>query len=268
MPRNAFQSLFSHPKPVIGMVHLLPLPGSPRWDGSMDDVIQRALKDASALEGGGADGILIENFGDTPFLPSSVGPETVAAMTRVVTEIRKTIHLPAGVNVLRNDARAALAVATVTGCDFIRVNVHTGVVATDQGMIHGLAHEILRFRQTLGSRVLIFADVFVKHGVTLSHSDIGQAAQDAVHRGLADAVIVTGPATGDAVRLDDLESVRHAVGDFPVLAGSGVVPETVGEILRVADGVIAGTGVKADGVTDNPVDVEKVRELVRKRDGV
>jgi len=265
MHRKAFHECFHHPKPLIGMVHLLPLPGSPRGCRSLEGVIERAVQDARRIIGGGMDGLLVENYGDAPFLPWRVGPETVAAMTCVIREIQKCIDKPLGVNVLRNDAQAALAMATVLGCDFIRVNVHVGVVATDQGILEGRAFDTLRYRETLRSKVRIFADVFVKHGKTLDREDIGQAAEDAVSRGLADAVIVTGGATGESISLDELDNVGKAVPDVPVLAGSGVSTENLGHILSRADGAIVGTGIKEEGRTENGVDETRVRALVEER---
>ena len=123
---------FASGKPLIGMVHLLPLPGSPRWSGRMDQVIERALRDADALIGAGFDGLLLENLGDTPFWPAQVEPETVAAMSVVADRLRNHSELPLGINVLRNDARAAIAIAKATDAVFIRVNVHTGAAATDR----------------------------------------------------------------------------------------------------------------------------------------
>ncbi|MBI5628676.1 MAG: BtpA/SgcQ family protein, partial [Candidatus Rokubacteria bacterium] len=145
------------PKALIGMVHLLPLPGSPRWGGSMDKVIERALEDARALKAGGLDTLLVENYGDVPFTAGRVEAATVAAMTAVIVEIKRAVPLPIGVNVLKNDARSSLAVAAATGARFIRVNVHIGAVVADQGIIQSDAHGTLRSRRLLGLDTKIFA---------------------------------------------------------------------------------------------------------------
>lgn len=268
MSLTDFRKIFSNPKPLIGMVHLPSLPGSPRNDLPMVDIIDLAILDAKAINNGGMDGILVENYGDAPFYSTHVGPETVAAMTIVVREIQSCIDKPLGVNVLRNDVHAALAIATILNCDFIRANVHTGVVATDQGIIEGMAAETLRYRKALGSNVLIFADVFVKHGITLNQTDIASAAAETVWRGLADTVIVTGGATGEPVGIQELEKVKKAVPDTPVLAGSGVTSKNLPDILKIAEGIIVGTNVKIDGRIENRVDVGKVRELVGVRDRI
>jgi membrane complex biogenesis BtpA family protein len=182
---------------VIGMVHLPPLPGSPRWDGSMTRVVAAALADAGALVEGGVDAVLVENFNDMPFTPGRVEPATVAAMSVVAAEVRRALpRTPLGLNVLKNDARAALAVAAAAGAEFIRVNVHAGAVLADQGIVQSDAYGTLRDRRLLGVDVAIFADVGGKHAVPLGPVDLEQTARDLVHRGLADALVVSGPATG------------------------------------------------------------------------
>jgi uncharacterized protein len=248
---------------IIGMVHLPPLPGSPRWDGSMDKVVAAALADARALAEGGVDAVLVENFGDAPFTPGRVEPATVAAMSVVAGEVRKALprtHL--GVNVLKNDARAALAVAAAVGAAFIRVNVHAGAVLADQGIVQSDAYGTLRDRRLLGIDVAIFADVGGKHAVPLAPTDIEQTARDLVHRGLADALVVSGPATGQVTPLSDVKRVRSAVGEVPLLIGSGVTAESAAELLSVADGLIVGTSVKRDGDVRLPVERARVEKLV------
>jgi len=255
--------LFRREKVLLGMVHLLPLPGSPRWGGSLRPVLEAALDDAKALEAGGMDGCLVENYGDAPFTPGAVDPATVAAMAVLVAEIRRATALPVGVNVLKNDARAALAVATATGAGFLRVNVHVGAVLADQGIIQGDAYGTLRYRRMLSADVKIFADVLAKHGAPLAPLDVEQEARDAAYRGLADALIVSGKGTGEPTDLARLQVVRRAVPDRPVLVGSGVTPETVGRLLEIADGIIVGTSIKRDGRLGNPVDVSRVAALTR-----
>lgn len=258
-----FLDHFTAPKPVIGMVHLLPLPGSPNWGGSLEAVLARAVADARAWEAGGADGLMVENFGDVPFLPGTVEPHTVAAMTLAVRAVCEAVELPVGVNVLRNDARAALAIATVTGARFIRVNVHTGAMLTDQGILQGLAHETMRLRRALGSSVCVLADVLVKHAVPLGPLTLEEAARDTFHRGQADGLIVSGSGTGQATSLADVQAVKHAVPGAPVLVGSGVNEANAAALLTVADGVIVGSSVKGDGVAQNPVAPERVSALMQ-----
>jgi uncharacterized protein len=248
---------------VIGMVHLVPLPGSPRWAGSMRDVIAAALADARALIDGGVDALLVENFGDAPFTPARVEPATVAAMSVVAAEVRREFpRTRLGLNVLKNDARAALGVAAAVGAEFIRVNVHAGAVLADQGVVQSDAYGTLRDRRLLGVDVAIVADVGGKHAVPLAPVETEQMARDLVHRGLADALVVSGAATGQATPLGEVKRVRSAVPDVPLLIGSGVTAETAAELLSVADGLIVGTSVKRDGDVRQPVDRARVEKLV------
>lgn len=258
-------SIFAVPRPVIGMVHLLPLPGSPRCRGSMTEIMDRALADAAALESGGLDGLLVENYGDVPFYPGAVPAETLAAMAVLLREVVRAAGIPVGVNMLRNDAVGALSAAHAAGARFIRVNVHTGVMAADQGLLSGAAHETLRLRARLGAEVAILADVWVKHASPLPGADLEQAAGDAFHRGLADALIVTGSGTGKATDLARVAAVKRAVPDAPVLIGSGITPETLAEALAFADGAIIGSALKRGGDPNAEVDPDRVRMLVLAR---
>jgi membrane complex biogenesis BtpA family protein len=246
------------------MVHLAPLPGSPRWRGSMAGVVDAALADARALVDNGLDALLVENHGDVPFTPGRVPPSTVAAMSVVAAEIRRAFPaVPLGVNVLKNDGRAGLAVACAVGAAFIRVNVHAGAVVADQGVVQSDAYALLRDRRLLDAGdVAIFADVQGKHAAPLAPVEIEQEARDLVHRGLADALVASGKATGAPTALDDLKRVRRAVPDTPLLVGSGATPETAAELLTLADGLIVGTALKRDGDVRNPVDPARVRRLV------
>ena len=250
-------------KPLIGVVHLRPLPGSPRWQGDWGGVIKFAEADARAYERGGAHALFIENFGDMPFGKGNVGPETVAAMAAAGRAVRAVVQLPLGFNVLRNDARAALALCAACGGSFIRVNVHTGAMLTDQGLIEGNAYQTLRDRERLCPKALIFADVHVKHAVPIGDWTIEEAARDTLERGLADALIVSGSGTGRAADLADVERVRQACPSANILVGSGVTAANAGDYLRWVDGVIVGTSLKAGGRVSNPVDLRRVAALVR-----
>ena len=259
--------LFDHPKPIIGVIHLPPLIGSPRSTQPFREIRTRALSDAATLIDNGIDGIIIENYGDTPFYPDSIEPHTVAALALIADKIRERYpQTPIGINVLRNDAKSAIAIATITDANFIRVNVHTGAMLTDQGIIQGKAHETLRYRSLLKSEVKIFADIAVKHAVPLAPIDILASAEDTYHRGLADALIVTGTATGKSIDLDQLATVKSTVPQATVFAGSGVTVDNLAEVLQYADGVIVGTSIKRDGVTTNAVDADRVRALIKARD--
>ncbi len=259
--------LFDHPQPIIGVIHLLSLIGSPQSRQPFREIRTRALLDARTLIDNGIDGVIIENYGDAPFYPDSVEPHTVAALTLVANGIRERHpQTPIGLNVLRNDAKSAMAIATVTDANFIRVNVHTGAMLTDQGIIQGRAHETLRYRSILKSEVKIFADIAVKHAVPLASTNILTSAEDTYHRGLADALIVTGTATGKSIDLGQLQTVKSAVPQASVFAGSGVTVDNLAQIFQYADGVIVGTSIKRDGVTTNEVDADRVRALIKARE--
>lgn len=248
-------------RPVYGMVHLLPLPGAPLFGGSIDAVIDAALRDARAISDGGCDGILFENFGDKPFHATRVEAITIAAMTRVISDVVRAVRLPFGVNVLRNDARSALAIAVATGAKFIRVNVHTGAMFTDQGMIEGDAAETLRLRTRVAPDVSIFADHFVKHAVPPPGIDAAQAAKDLRQRGLADVIIISGAETGSAPDADRLRVVREVLGDAPLFIGSGLTDANASAFAG-ADGAIVGTAIKRGGRVDEPVERQRVERVV------
>ena len=252
-----------HPKVLIGVVHLRPLPGSPRWRGDLESVIEFAVNDARTYEHGGAHALFIENFGDVPFTKGAVAAETIAAMAAAGRAIRQAVKLPLGFNVLRNDARAALALCAVCGGAFVRINVHTGVMLTDQGLIEGNAYDTLRYRQRICPQTQIFADVHVKHAVPLGNWTIEDAARDTVERGLADALIVSGAGTGLAADLADVERVRRTCPATKILLGSGVTLDNVRDFLPVADGFIVASSLKLNGRLSNPVDPKRVAALAR-----
>lgn len=258
----AFRAIFGRPRPIIGVIHLPPLPGSPRYGGDLRSIAERVRKDAQALAQGGAAAMILENFGDLPFYPEEVRPHTVSVMTTLAMVAREVAELPLGINVLRNDAQAALAVAFAGGGAFIRVNVHVGVALTDQGIISGRAAETLRYRSELGAGIAVFADVGVKHAASLAPRPIEEEAEEAARRGLADALILTGSMTGRPVDPVRLAAVKRAVPTAPLLAGSGVTPDNVADVFRHADGIIAGTVLKVGGEVENPVDPAAVARLV------
>ena len=260
-------------KILLGVVHLRPLPGSPRNDQTtLDEIVTRAETDAQTLLDAGFDGYIIENFGDTPFFAERVPPHVLTTMTRVALALpRSAVSRPAGpensarvgANVLRNDARGGLAVALAAGLDFIRVNVHCGAAVTDQGVIQGDAATTIRERSELAPNVAILADVDVKHAAPLgARFDIAEAARETAYRGLADSLIVTGAATGSDASPDDLRRVVEAVPDTPVFVGSGVTSESVRDLRGKASGGIVGTAVKVDGDVEQPVDADRAQRFV------
>ncbi|GAB4457673.1 MAG: BtpA/SgcQ family protein [Armatimonadaceae bacterium] len=255
-------------RPLIGMVHLKPLPGSPRDTGNRADweqALQCAGDDAEALVQGGADAIMIENFFDAPFVKDDLPPHTIAALTRAVDRVRSVVgtEIPLGVNALRNDARAAIAIAHVCAAQFVRINVFVGAAVTDQGIIEGAARKAVLYRRELGADVALWADIFVKHAAILGEgTTLEDAARDATRRGMADALIVSGAATGGETDPETVRRVAQAVPGIPVLVGSGFQEANSGGLLAAgAAGAIVGTGLKPGGDVSAPVSTERVRQV-------
>lgn len=250
---------------LIGVVHLPPMPGDPAYrGGGFEGVLDAAKRDAGALVEGGVDAMIVENFGSAPFpkgTPDQPTPPHQIALLALAVEACERLGVPVGVNVLRNDARGALAIAAVTGAAFVRVNVHVGAYVADQGLIEGRAFETLRYRDILDARdVAILADVRVKHAVPLAPSPVEVEVRDVLQRGMADAVVVTGSGTGEPVSLELLQQVRAAAPDATVVIGSGMDPHRA-ELAALADAAIVGTWLKRDGVVTAPVDPDRVRRL-------
>ena len=258
-----WQQLFETPTALIGVLHLPPLPGSPRWGGDMEAVKRWALADAAAYIGGGAAGLVLENFGDGPFFAGAVPAETVAAMAVIAAAVVSAANgLPVGINVLRNDGAAALAIAAASGASFVRVNVLSGAMVTDQGLIQGRAAELMRLKRLLNiNDVGIFADVLVKHAYPLAAQPIAEAVEDTLQRAGADAVIISGVATGSAPSMADLEAARAAAQASPVLIGSGCNNQNAADMAYLVDGVIVASSLKCDGQLFKPVDLQRVRQL-------
>lgn len=246
--------------PVVGVIHLPPLPGSPAWSGNWDGLVAQAARDAESLVEGGVDALIIENYGDAPFAKGRVEATTVSAMTAAITQIPALKRVPFGVNVLRNDGESALAIASVTGARFVRINVLVGAMVTDQGLIEGRAREVQVLRRQLGSDVQIWADVLVKHAAPLGQADVVQVAKDTLHRAGAAAIIVSGPGTGEAVDLERLRTLHAADLGAPILIGSGATLEDLPRLKPYCHGFIVATSLK-DPASGRP-DVQRVRAFV------
>ncbi len=257
-------ALFAVQKPVIGMLHLLPLPGSPRYAGDFSAVGELMLRDADALVCGGVHGLMMENFGDVPFYPGRVPMQVATCMTALAAMVRQKTGLPLGINVLRNDGVTALAVAHAVGAKFIRVNVLCGARVTDQGLIQGIAHDLLRERRQLQAEdIQIFADVDVKHSAAIAQRPIADEVEDTIHRGLADALIASGAGTGKPTDLAKLKAVKAAASGA-VYIGSGVTGRNIATFLDHADGFIVGSAFKRDGSANKPVDAKRVKEFMKR----
>jgi membrane complex biogenesis BtpA family protein len=254
----------AHRFPIVGVIHLPPLPGAARGPAAsqIGSSLDHARRDAAAWAAGGASALIVENFGDVPFRRGPVAAETIAAMTLAVSAVIAESGLPVGVNVLRNDVEAAVAIAALCGGRFVRANVYVGAAVTDQGLIEGRADAVQALIRKLDAPIAVWADIDVKHAAPLAARPLGDLAEDAVKRGLATSLIVTGPGTGQPTNPDDLRTVRAAMPHIPLYVGSGATPETLGSLLDIADGAIIGTGAKANADPANPVEVARVRALV------
>jgi membrane complex biogenesis BtpA family protein len=244
------------------MVHLGPLPGSPGCEHDVTHIAAAAAADAAALAEAGFDAVLVENFGDAPYFADRVPPITVAATAVAVDAVRRAVSIPVGVNVLRNDAEAALSIAATTGAGFIRVNVLSGTMTTDQGPIVGRAAQVARLRTALGAQVAVLADVMVKHAVAPPGLTLEAAARDTWERAGADGLVVSGSSTGSPASAADLETVRTAAPGAPIYVGSGAATSNAAALLAVADGIIVGTSIKRGGETTAPVDPARAAEFV------
>jgi membrane complex biogenesis BtpA family protein len=252
-------------RPVIGMLHLPPLPGSPRYGGDMAAVSAAVLRDAEALERGGVHGLMLENFGDVPFFSGPASACTISHMTALALAVRQASDLPLGINVLRNDGVGALAIAHAVGGAFIRVNILAGAAVTDQGIIEGCAATLLRRRRELAAEsIKVLADVAVKHATSLDSGPIEQQVHDLIDRALADGVIVSGSGTGRAVDVEQLRGVKAAAGDVPVLVGSGATIDSLEQLAIHSDALIVGSHFKVDGRVENPVDQQRVSAFIQR----
>ncbi|MER8882918.1 BtpA/SgcQ family protein [Mesorhizobium sp. M0816] len=262
---DALVDLFGRTKVVIGVVHLAPLPGAPRYDGeAIEAIYQRGLDDAKAYLDGGCDGVIVENHGDIPFAkPDDIGPETAAYMAVVSDRIRRELGRPIGINVLANAAIPALAIASAAGAGFVRVNQWANAYVANEGFVEGESGRAARYRARLRANgIRIFADAHVKHGAHAIVADrpVEELVKDLVFFD-ADAIIATGQRTGHAADLGYISMIKQAAG-LPTLVGSGVTPDNANDILAIVDGVIIASALKHDGVWWNQVDSARVKAFM------
>ncbi len=249
-------------KHMVAVLHLAALPGAPRYGGSLTTVLDRALAEAELYRDAGVRRLIVENHGDAPFFSASNPPQVAAVMAVIADRLRRELELEVGINVLRNDAIAALGAAAAAQARFVRVNLLAGIAATDQGLIEGRAAEVMRFRREIAPDVQVWADLQVKYSEPLYRPALADIARSTLERSLADALILTGGATGSPVDLRELDAVKKAVGSARVYVGSGATADNLGDYLALADGVIVGSALKRDGYVENPVDPERLRRFV------
>lgn len=261
----SFYEVFGGKKAVIGMVHLLPLPGSPRYNGDFEAVYQAAERDLERLTRGGASAAIVENFFDVPYT-SATSLLTVSAMAIVIDRLRKITKIPLGVNVQFNCTEGEWYLAYLTGCAFLRVEAFVENRIGPHGVSWAAAPELMRRKAKLPCDAMIFADINVKHTFPMAEQPVEFSISEAKEAG-AEAIIITGLQTGSVPTLDDVRHARDCAGGLPVLIGSGISEGTIADYLSVADGVIVGSAMKEDGNVWNPVDEERVRRIVAAAEG-
>jgi membrane complex biogenesis BtpA family protein len=256
--------LFEIEKPVIGMVHLPPLPGAPRYTGqTIEELVEFAISEAKALEEGGIDAVLVENYNDYPYPTDRVPTPTLIAMAVIAHRVKAAVSVPVGVNLLFNDVENELYLAWCLGLDFIRVEGFIDLLFTDMGPLFPTAPKLMRLRQILAAeKVAILADVQGKHTQAFPMRNLIDSARDALERGGADALILTGVRTGEAASKEIIRELKQKVPNAKIFLGSGVTPENLRENISFCDGVIVGTYLKKDGIISNPIDPERVRKLM------
>ena len=259
---SVLEKLFKNKKPIIGMVHSLPLPGSPGFKRhSLADVYDYAVEEAITLIEGGVDGLLIENAGDIPFVrQKDMGPETAACIAIIGERIRRETSLPIGVNIVANAAMHSIAAVKAFGGQFVRVNQWANAYVANEGFVEGEAGTVLRYRSMLEAEdIHIFADVHVKHGshAIVSDRPVSEQARD-VEFFDASALIATGFRTGDPTKPEEVNAIREG-SNLPILVGSGIETANCKELLQVADGAIIGVSIKDSPKMSARVNTQKLR---------
>ena len=258
-------SLFSNSKPVVGVIHVGALPGTPRSSLTVAELIRTAREEAKIYRECGVNGIIVENMHDVPYLRGEVGPEIVAAMTAIGCEVKSECALPAGIQILAGANIAAMAVAHAAGLDFIRAEGYAYAHVADEGLIQASAAELLRYRRAIGAeRVQVWTDVKKKHAAHAITADVslGETAETVEFMG-ADCVIVTGSVTGQPPRIVDVQEAKsHCT--LPVFLGSGIGENNIGEFYEEADGFIIGSAFKVDGLWSNTIDPARVTRFIRR----
>jgi membrane complex biogenesis BtpA family protein len=257
----SLEQRFGTPKPVIAMLHFPGLPGRPRHNRELgrSHLVDVVGRDLETLQGAGVDGVLFCNENDIPY-QLVVGPEIPTAMAAVIGELRASVRVPFGVNILW-DAKSTLAVARATGATFIR-EVLTGVYESDLGVIAPAFGDLAGYRTAIGADdVALFDNISPEFSSALGTRSIADRARSAAFLGV-DAILISGPAAGVPFAMSDLRTAKDAVPDMPVFANTGVNADSLDEILAVADGVIVGTSLKIDGDTWSRVDPARAERLM------
>lgn len=256
-------SLFSQVKPVVGVIHVGALPGTPRNTENVAELVKSAIREAMMYRECGVDAVYIENMHDVPYLRGEVGPEIVAAMTAIGTEVKSVAGLPVGIQILAGANVEAMAVAHAARLDFIRAEGYAYAHVADEGLIQASAATLLRYRRMIGAtHVQVWADIKKKHSAHAITADVslGTTAETVEFMG-ADSVIVTGNVTGEAPTVTDVQEAKTHC-HVPVVLGSGISEDNINEFYHEADGFIVGSAFKIDGHWANTVDPSRVTRFM------
>jgi len=266
---NNFTQDFFSSKKIIGMIHVQALPGTPNNDKSIGEIIEIAVNEAKIYQNCGIDAIMLENMHDIPYLNREVGPEIIASMTAVAREVKQSVNLPCGIQILAGANQAALAAAQAAGCEFIRAEGFVFSHIADEGLMNADAGELMRFRKKIGAKnIAVFTDIKKKHSshaitADLSISDFAKAAEFF----LSDGIIITGKSTSEKADISELQEANESTC-LPILIGSGLTVENITEYWNYADGFIVGSHFKETGDWKNTVSRKRVENFVNKVNGL
>ncbi len=248
-------------KPIIGMIHLPPLPGNPRNSLSPEEIVDKALNDARILVENGIHAIMIENFYDSPYPKYTPREETISLMSIITWEIKKKYNKPIGINILRNCGTSALAIAYITNADFIRVNALSQTMVTDQGIIEPIAYKLSIKQKLLGAEVKIMADINVKHAKPLVERELSSVIRETIERGHADAIIITGKTTGTPPTPEEVIEAKKYTGQTPMVIGSGITKDNLHKYIPYADAFIIGSYFKNK---NGKLEPRKIKSLIQR----
>lgn len=247
--------IFLESKPLIAMIHLPPIRQTP-----MAELIGYALSELRKIEEAGFDAIMVENFQDTPFHKDTIPEELIIKLSVVMHRIKEETDLPVGLNLLRNACVQAMRMASALNLDFIRCNIWESAYTTDQGLIEAAAYDVMQCKQAMGSEVLVLADIFVKHATPMADFTVIEAAENALERGKADMIILSGRGTGQETDISRIvELNKHGI--FPLI-GSGLTYENLCDYYPLISGALVGSSIKIEGIVTNPIDIDRASNLV------
>jgi len=258
-----FKTLFGDTKPVIAMVHLNPMPGTPLYDADagVEGIVEAARRELSVLQEADVDAVMFGNENDRPY-ELKVDAAVTATMAYVIGRLRAEIRKPFGVNVLW-DPMGSVAVATAVGASFVR-EIFTGTYASDMGPWNPNAGEALRYSRRLDRPDLVMLyNVSAEFADSLDRRTLPDRARSAVFSSIPDAILVSGTITGEAAAMSDLEAVKKGLAETPVMARTGVMQTAIADALKAADGGVVGSSLKFDGHTWDTVDADRAREFMR-----